>query len=456
MAKRRLEDERIFTIPKLPYEILAQVMVYHGAPAQLARVCKYWRDLTQKSYDNVDWLGILTRRARSSELFAILMTGGKMTFDSIHYLTVARYFEEISQRVTSEWRASGLAHEFVLFLIYAFNYCIEQRSAEVGTQFVQSNCLLQSALYYARDVEKKPLAIANFHKRDFRITFFEEGHVYQLVMRDPELNGPWYIATNVSSPLPGVWSNSVVSGTGLYHPLFEAFDEDVVADRMMRSKKWNNPVLNKEYYGMTKPQILEHWQLQRELGTAMHLNLEYLCNDDPCERESIPMQHFAKFEAKHITGKLVPFRSEALIYNERLMIVGSPDILYWSTDPQGRKRNKEGKLPLTMMDWKRAKNLEADNKFQKGIHKGTTDDLEDTKINHYSIQLDNYTVPLEESYDYEIGDRRSIVGLHPAQETYIKYDVPLDLSRRAAIMQYRETAVKKQRAERCMWWEREK
>jgi hypothetical protein len=62
---------------------------------------------------------------------------------------------------------------------------------------------------------------------------------------------------------------------------------------------------------------------------------------------------------------------------------------------------------------------------------------------HYTVQLQLYKMLLEANYNVVI-DSMSIVGLHPSQENYIKYDVAWEPKRMRLIVAHRKSCIAKQ------------
>jgi hypothetical protein len=412
----------------LPLELLPGIVGFTARPA-LALLSKGWlRGVTQ---GGVDWLEIFSCEAESLGHHALLLL---LPSGQLENVFMRDYVREV--RVLSQGQAPQLRQRLGLFLMRALSVFRNlATTVEIRREF-----MLQSALYYVRDALQRPLVLRNFHPRDFRINFFEEGHTYFLTVCNAASEAT-ALALNVRLPLISVWSNYLLSVTTLIHELFPPFVEDVAIENMMRSPKWTDPVKNR-YFGMTPAQIKLAWQEARELGTAMHANIENYYNGLPYETVGREWELFTAFERDWVTGWLRPYRTEWLIYSEALRLTGSVDMLYEYADEERNKPDKDGKRHLVLMDWKRAVDLLEPNCYESGSHPAT-EDMSNCKVCHYTVQLQLYKMLLEANYNVVI-DSMSIVGLHPSQENYIKYDVAWEPKRMRLIVAHRKSCIAKQ------------
>ncbi len=98
----------------------------------------------------------------------------------------------------------------------------------------------------------------NSHTRDQNIVFDEKPHIYYV-------NGS---------------SENIMSVTTFIHDFFPKFDADLIITKMMNSQRWEQS----KYYGMTREEILESWEDNRNLaanaGTMMHRDIELFFNDE--------------------------------------------------------------------------------------------------------------------------------------------------------------------------------
>ena len=258
------------------------------------------------------------------------------------------------------------------------------------------------------------LARINEHPRDSRIQFNEEEHSYAI---DGEKIG---------------WS----SCTQFLHNFFGHFDPDEVIAKMMKNPvKWRQS----QYYGMTPEEIKAKWAASGEeassAGTRMHLDIEHFYNSSHFEElwikkaktlDIIPAD-FAKSVAcmenddnwtpklspewtmfqnyqEKIGSKMIPYRTEWLVFNERIKIAGSIDMLYMKKDGT-----------YAIYDWKRSKEIKMENRYQAGL--GPVMHLPDTNYWHYSLQLNVYRMILKEKYNMDVNEL-ALVILHPNNPTF--------------------------------------
>ncbi len=260
------------------------------------------------------------------------------------------------------------------------------------------------------------LAVINQHPRDLRIQFNEEEHSYAI---DGSKTG---------------WS----SCTQFLHNFFGHFDPDAIIKKMM-----SNPIKWKQskYYGQTPEQIKAGWTANGEeastAGTRMHLDIEYfynsshfaelwrkkkaaktlaiepssftasveaMKNDDNWTPNLSP--EWSMFEAyqEKVGSRMIPFRTEWLVFNERIKVAGSIDMLYMKKDGT-----------YAIYDWKRAKEIKMENRYQSGL--GPVMHLPDTNYWHYSLQLNVYRMILKEKYDMDVNEL-ALVILHPNHPTF--------------------------------------
>ena len=226
------------------------------------------------------------------------------------------------------------------------------------------------------------LEISNSHERDKNIEFIEEGHVYNI-------NG----------------NTSFTSTTTFVHRLFPYFNEDKIIDNMMKGSNWESS----KYYGKTKKEIKDMWKVNRissaTLGTKMHKYIEDYYNNKEFTQEqitdsqnNIEYSYFENFKKNH--ADIVPFRTEWLIYDEHYQISGSVDFIVKNDDDT-----------YTILDWKRSKQIEKDNRFNK-FAKFPNSDLDDNNYTHYCLQLNIYKYIIEKNYNKKIKDMYLVV-LHP-------------------------------------------
>ena len=104
----------------------------------------------------------------------------------------------------------------------------------------------------------------NPHSKDHDIQFKDEGHIYTVK-----------------------GCSDYTSVTTWIHSLFEEFDADKIIDNMMNSSKW----CNNKYYGMTKEEIKQLWDSNRDsaavAGTKIHYDIECTYNNMTVVNDSL-------------------------------------------------------------------------------------------------------------------------------------------------------------------------
>lgn len=237
-----------------------------------------------------------------------------------------------------------------------------------------------SQLNYLSDINK--------HDRDSHITFDEGPHIYTI-------DG----------------DSDYLSVTTWNHSHFKEFNADRIIDRMMNSKNW----VNSEYYGMSKEEIKNKWNKNRdeaaEAGTKMHYDIECYYNNVKVNNNSTEFEYFDKFTKDF--PNLKPYRTEWMVWDADLKLAGSIDMLFIN-------ENNE----LEIYDWKRCKNIKKDNKWDKAKTKCISH-IQDTNYWHYALQLNTYKAILEKNYDKKIS-KMCLICLHPNNENnnYLRYELP--------------------------------
>jgi ATP-dependent exoDNAse (exonuclease V) beta subunit len=231
------------------------------------------------------------------------------------------------------------------------------------------------------------LAEKNKHPRDERIKFEEEPHLYYI---DGSTEG-------------------YISATTLIHRFFDKFDSEKIIDKMMLSKNWSSS----KYFGMSKEEIKTLWEnngkIQSSKGTILHQDIENFYNGFEIKNTSKEYHYFLDFYNTH--KHLKAYRTEWMIFDETLKLAGSIDMLF--IDEEGN---------FHIYDWKRAKEIKKENRFQKGLY--PLSHLDDCNFYHYSLQLNLYRKLLKINYNIEIKSM-CLVQLHPNYENYIKYECPI-------------------------------
>lgn len=247
-------------------------------------------------------------------------------------------------------------------------------------------------------------------KRDTNITFEERTHKYT-ILTDPGTN--------------------YTSVTTFINTLFDAFDADKQIDKMMKKPEWNP---THKYWGMTPKEIKQLWRQNgknaSDAGTELHFQIECFMNNSALKKgyshkdlldhykenridsvlEEKEWKHFLSFIKKFPSFK--PYRTEWKVYHEDWKISGSIDMVYL---------NKDG--TLSIYDWKRVKEIEEINKWNKFACSPLIPEIPDTNFYHYSLQLNIYKTILEEKYGKKVS-ALYLVGLHPDNPSYHLVKVP--------------------------------
>ena len=158
----------------------------------------------------------------------------------------------------------------------------------------------------------KKLEKLNNHKRDLRIKFDSENHIYSV---DENKN--------------------YISVTQLVSKFFPEFDKDFWAERQS------------DKLGIPKNEILMKWEnlgnKARDAGTNLHLQIENFYNSEN-HKNSRGFEKFLEFHHKYIINNYKPFRTEWKIFDEKKLIAGTLDMVYKKPDGS-----------LFIFDWKRSK-----------------------------------------------------------------------------------------------------
>jgi hypothetical protein len=236
------------------------------------------------------------------------------------------------------------------------------------------------------------------HPRDAHIRFHSENHQYYI-------HG----------------SSDVVSVTELAQSFFPEFDSKRVSERI--ANRANHP--NSKYFGMTAQAIRAKWEkdakASRVAGTALHEAVTQKLKGTGVESALPAMRHFSAFMQDH--HPLEVCRTEWRIYDEEAMVAGTLDALF--QDESGR---------LVLCDWTRSKKIKRENDWQNGLT--LLSHLPDANYWHKAVQLSLYAAILQDRYDCSV-DRQYLVGLHPQQDSYQKFELPTLLDEASALLDTR-------------------
>jgi hypothetical protein len=285
-------------------------------------------------------------------------------------------------------------------------------------------------------VEELPLAKINPHPRDKEIFFDEIPHIY-------------YVKGKPVS----------ISVTGFIDSFFAPFNADEAINQMITSKKfpfkgkhkiykelpiwmtnnqkWEpNAIINssKETYDIIKNLWEENKIQASKEGTRMHADCEKYLNGLSVSNTSKEFGFFINYVNMMTYYGWVPYRTEQKIWAENLDLAGCVDMMWCRPEDKGCKPRK-----IFLVDWKRAKNIELENSFQKGL--GLLGGFDDCNYVHYQLQLNIYKKLLEQYYDVEIVGME-IVVFHPDNENELRYTVPVLDDLVTAIFNERQNLVK--------------
>jgi len=170
----------------------------------------------------------------------------------------------------------------------------------------------------------------------------------------------------------------LVSVTQFLGRFFEIFDGPKIARRVV-----THP--NSKYHGRDPDELVAEWEANsrqaRELGTLLHNNIQQQLVDGEVRGErSDEFHHFEAF----IAGKdWRPLMVEERVCCPEAGIAGTVDAVF--EDPSG---------DVIICDWKRAKKMKFDNRWQKA--KPPIQHLDDCDLSKYSLQLSLYRHLLRE------------------------------------------------------------
>lgn len=223
----------------------------------------------------------------------------------------------------------------------------------------------------------------NANKRDKRIKFYSEEHVY----------------TIDGVPVPS--ASTIISR---FFPQFDAVG------------KASNLSSRNPLYGLPVNEIVKTWKNRgieaANKGTFLHEQIENYYLQQPYE-ETEEFYQFLNFVKDH--NNLKPYRSEWRIFDETHNIAGTIDLLV---------ENNDGSYDI--YDWKRSKKvvnpyngqvIKEDTWGNIGI--GILQHIDDTSYNRYELQQNLYRQILEANYDIKINNMYLII-MH-TEEGYTNY-----------------------------------
>lgn len=191
----------------------------------------------------------------------------------------------------------------------------------------------------------------------------------------------------------------LISVTTILHKYQEEFQEDY----------WSDIKANE--YGLSQKEVKRAWEFINKKGTmkgsAIHDYAENLflnkiftypkqliLNEfgfDPILPEYLITKNHVDNFYNDVRGKLIPIRTEMIVYDKESLIGGMLDILFWNV------RMKE----FQIWDWKTNKAFEMEMKSRHFLDKLYM--LEDSDLEIYSLQLSMYKLIIEKNTNIKLG-----------------------------------------------------
>jgi len=200
-------------------------------------------------------------------------------------------------------------------------------------------------------------------------------------------------------------NQTYTSVTTLVHRCFSVFDADAILKKMK--------IKGTKYDGMTKEEIKEMWNTNaveaQEQGTQMHAVIERYYKKEPITKHEWACPELQQFKTFTNLNDLTPHGVEWCIYSEPDRLAGTIDFA---------ALNKDGTLDL--YDWKRSKQMDVHNSFQKYSH--VVPHIPDTNFGHYTVQLNLYKYMIEQKYSKTV-KHMYLVCMYPSQMSFQQYEV---------------------------------
>lgn len=259
------------------------------------------------------------------------------------------------------------------------------------------------------------------HPRDEDVSFYDPTHTYTI--------------TYTNADGEQVKDTTFTSVTTWNHTHFKQFDADAIITKMMRSPRWKQ----NKYNGMTREEIKALWDANRDsaasAGTQMHYDIECFYNSMMVENNSTEYKWFLDFERdRTMKGgfgeHLKPYRTEMIVYDEELRLVGSVDMIFEAPDGT-----------LQIYDWKRCREIKKTNSWQNATTE-CIQHLPDSNYWHYALQLNTYKTILERKYGKTV-TALYLVCLHPENKnsSYLRIKVPMLPQEMNDLMAYRKQEI---------------
>ena len=216
---------------------------------------------------------------------------------------------------------------------------------------------------------------------------------------------------------------SLTSFIKRYH---SEFDEEA---QSLRCSQTNNP--NSLYFGMSQEKVKQFWEDNRVNGTLMHEYIELFYNDmfdETDQRYKNPaFARFLKYQREFvIANRLIPFRTELRNFDVadcavRDQMCGSADMIYIREEDVGHKERGKN---VVIVDYKFLGEmpLETYGRFCYAPF----ENMPDTKLYHYHIQLNGYQYMAERRTPLKVTNMLIVDfgAIHSKIDTYKIYEVP--------------------------------
>lgn len=276
----------------------------------------------------------------------------------------------------------------------------------------------------SRSADVLKLARENAHPLDAHIAFDEPTHTYTIDGVKAKLSVTGLIASVESSH----------------------FDADAVATKLSTSTRPSAKYSRVDESGrrvpLPKADILKMWDDARDFGTDLHGKIERYLNDvenvapAPGELNYSEFGQFLRWWKPKLRAGFEAYRTEWVIYTEKeaearaeavaekLYLAGSIDFVMRNTATG----------ELSIVDWKRCLTSGSgfDSAWGGKRMLPPMDHLEETKLNHWHVQVNVYRLMLEKNYGVRIADMRMVV-LYEDQEEAVEFFHPRDDSVQALI-----------------------
>ena len=283
-----------------------------------------------------------------------------------------------------KWEKVNYRENYLNHTFSAFTEQQETIKRDFNKQEIEEEKLVKPTSFGLADKGKEiGFNKINSHKRDKRIKFYSEDHIY----------------TIDGVPVP--------SASTIISRFFPEFDAVGKASNLSS----RNPL-----YGLSTGKIVKIWKDRgieaANKGTFLHEQIENYYLKQPY-KETDEFYQFLNFVKEH--NDLKPYRSEWRIFDETHNIAGTIDLLV---------ENDNGSFDI--YDWKRSKKvvnpyngqiIKKDTWGNTGI--GILRHIDDTSYNRYELQQNLYRHILEEKYGIKISDIYLIV-MH-TDEGYTNY-----------------------------------